>query len=158
VSMSGENKDLILKETQIFIQRQMQTLQTEIIKYSEVINDNRKTNEAKAAIEAQLKLEQDHCRRLHEQIRVLQQANEDLEGRSIQLEYKLSDLQNSTCERDLNSRISEQELSDLRQQLKQTNDNLISANAKTEKVEKLRKELETRSEYFEVRALSSNPC
>lgn len=139
-----------MENTHVFIKEHIQTLQTEFLKYDQLIVDNRKINDANAIIKNELEQEQKQCHHLEERIQALQQAEGHLKGRLIQLECELRDLRNAAHEKDLNPTISEAALSDLHQQLNQANDSLVSANDKIAQLDKIQKELETTSMQYEV--------
>ncbi|KAH9876688.1 hypothetical protein J1614_003820 [Plenodomus biglobosus] len=139
-----------MEETKIFIKGQMQTLKREVLKYEEVVADNQKKNEANAQLKARLEAEQQQYCHLDTQFKTLQQAEGDLKGRYFQLECELGEIKNAVREKDLDPMLTEQELSDLRQQLKQVTEDLNSANEKIQQVERLRQEQEKKSGQLEV--------
>lgn len=151
ISQSGKSKDVIMEETKLYITGQMQTLKGEVLKYEELVADNQKKDEAIALLKARLEAEQQHYCHLDTQFKTLQQAEADLNGRYFQLECELGEIKNAVREEDLDPLITEQELSDLRQQLNKVTEDLTSANEKTQQVERLRQEQEKRSGQLETK-------
>ncbi|KAF2848687.1 hypothetical protein T440DRAFT_556510 [Plenodomus tracheiphilus IPT5] len=151
LSASGKSQDLIKEKTHEFIKAQMEILHRDILKYDEVVADNRTMVQANAVLKTRLETEQQHCCRLDAQLKALRQAEGDLRSQYIQLDCELRDLKNAACEKDHSPLITELELSHLHQQLKQASVDLTSANEKTQQAEKLRKEQEKISAEHETK-------
>ncbi|KAI8931773.1 hypothetical protein NX059_011411 [Plenodomus lindquistii] len=140
VSVADKSNETVSVETQTFFKAQLETLKEDILKYEEVVADNRKAKEANAIVTTQLETEQQQCARLDDQLKVLQQSEGDLKGRIVQLECELRDLKNAAHEETLHPLITEQELVALREQLRQTTHGMNYAKEQTLAAEKGREE------------------
>jgi chromosome segregation ATPase len=137
-------------ELQDFIKQQLQTLQTEMVKYEEVVAENRKAHETNDTLKKQLEAQQQHCSQLDEQIKAFQQSEENFRARSSQLERELHDLKNVPNEPETEPSELELGMTDLRQQLRKAEEDLQAANARIEKAEQVQQELEQDGTKYKV--------
>ncbi|KAG9187532.1 hypothetical protein G6011_05403 [Alternaria panax] len=126
-----------------FIKEQLHGLQTKILRYEEVAAENRKTHESNVLLKSQLEAQQQHSKRLDEQIKDYRQAEVDTKAWSDQLERDLNELRNVPP---VDTSGLEQEALNLRQQLQKAEEAQGVANTKIENIEK---EKHTYRGYYE---------
>lgn len=104
-----------------------------MLRYDDVTAENRKTHESNVSLQSQLEAQQQHSKRLEEQIKGYQQAEVTLKAWSDQLERDLKELRDAPS---VDTSGLEQEALDLRQQLQKAEEDLRAADIKTEKTER----------------------
>ena len=142
------------EELQEFIKQQLHNLRMEMVRYEDVVSENRKAYESNESLKRQLEGQQQHCSRLDEQINALQQTEVDLRARSSQLERDLNDLQDSSHDPMTEPSELERELVDLRQQLRKVEEDLQAARTQIEEAEPVRHELKQEGARYKVRSSS----
>jgi DNA repair exonuclease SbcCD ATPase subunit len=120
-------------ELQKFIKEQLHSLQTEMLRYEYVTAENRETHELNASLKTQLEAQQQHFNRLDKQLKSFQQAEINFKAQYDQLECDLNEPRDALP---VNTSELEQEVFDLRQQLKKVEEDLGAANTKVEKIER----------------------
>ncbi|KAJ4378000.1 hypothetical protein N0V83_000830 [Neocucurbitaria cava] len=145
------SKQLQSEDTQAIARDQMQKLRTEVLKYEEVVAENRKVCESNVVLTMQLEAQQHHSRDLAERIKALQKSETDLALRSTQLERELSDLKDLTHSRKPESVELERKLDDLRQQLIRMEHELAATNSQVEQTEGHRQELEQEAAKYKAK-------
>jgi chromosome segregation ATPase len=126
-----------------------------MVRYEDVVAENRKAYEASDTLKRQLEVQQQHCSQLDEQIKAFQQAEADLRARSGQLERDLNDLKNMSHDPETEPSELERGMIDLRQQLRKAEEELQAAHTQIEKAEQVRQELEQDGAKYKVRSSSS---
>jgi seryl-tRNA synthetase len=126
-----------------------------MVKYEDVVAENRKAHEANNTLKKQLETQQQHCSQLDEQIKAFQQSEKDLRARSSQLERELNDLKDVSQDPETEPSELERGMIDLRQQLRKAEDDLQAVNIRIEKAEQVRQELEQDGAKYKV--CSSSP-
>jgi chromosome segregation ATPase len=119
-------------EFRTFIGDQLKTLQSDMLKYDEVIAEGRKAQEVNNGLSQQLMAEQQHTHQLNEQLSGLRRNEQELQARTTQLEHQLVESRNKTTE----VSILEQNMEELRQQVKTVQDQCNTAKAELEKTER----------------------
>lgn len=114
----------------------MQGLRTDMVKYEDVVAENRKAHESNDTLKKQLEAQHHLSRGLEEQIRVLRQSEVDLKERSSQLEREVSDLNNIARDYESDPLELEQEVIGLHQQLEKAEVDLEAANVKAAELDK----------------------
>lgn len=137
-------------EIQTLIKTQLRDLRTDMLKYEGVVIENGRIHESNDALKAQLEAQLYLSRGLDEQITALRQSEINLRERSGQLERELSELRDSARDSESDPLELELEMNDLRQQLGKAKDDLEAANAKADKTEQLRVELEQEASKHKV--------
>ncbi|KAF1850209.1 uncharacterized protein K460DRAFT_350291 [Cucurbitaria berberidis CBS 394.84] len=142
LSSAVESKLLPTDEIQVCVKTEMQHLRTEILKYEDVLAEDRKAQESNATLKKELEAQKKNSQDLDRQIRVLQQNEADLETHESQLERELSDMRNTTRNQESELAELERGLTNLRQQVRNGEDDLQTANSRIDQTERLRQELE----------------
>jgi chromosome segregation ATPase len=142
-------------ELQNFIKQQLQLLRTEMVKYEDVVAENRKAHDANDTLKKQLEAQQQYCSQLDEQIKAYQQSEEELRARSNQLEHELNDLRDVSHDPETEPSELERGITDLHQQLRKAEEDLQAANARIEKAEQVRQGLEQDGAKYKVCSSSS---
>ncbi|CAO2647639.1 Nn.00g085610.m01.CDS01 [Neocucurbitaria sp. VM-36] len=137
-----ESKHSRIEEIQTLVRDQMQNFRTEMLKYEDVVAENRKAHESNVILQTQLEAQQCRSRGLDEQLKALRKSEADLKLRFTQLEHELCDLRDLAHDHEPQSIELEQKMNDLHQQLRQAYSELVVANSKVEQTERLRLELE----------------
>ena len=141
-------------ELQDFIKQQLQCLRTDMVRYEDVVAENRKAYEANDTLKKQLETQQQHCTQLDEQIKALQQTEANLRARSSQLESGLNDLKDIPHDPETEPSELERGIVDLRQQLRKAEEDLQAAHTRIEKTERIQQELEQDGAKYKVNSSS----
>lgn len=139
------------QEMQTHFSNQLQDLRTEILKYEEVVTENRKVLQSNDSLQKELDAQQQYCLKLDAQVKVLQESEAGLKDVSAQLERELRDFKDPTRSQSSELLEMEREMTDLRHHLKRVEDNLVAANSKAEQEERLRKEQDHEAQKSKVR-------
>jgi chromosome segregation ATPase len=113
-----------MKDVQTFIEDRLQKLQTEMLKYEEVVTESRRIQQSNDVLIQEIKAQKQHAERLNEQIKVYQQTEEALKARTVQTERELEDLKELARDHEADPLELEREMIDFRQQLKKAEDDL----------------------------------
>jgi chromosome segregation ATPase len=113
-----------MENIQTFIEDRLQKLQTEILKYKEVVTESRRVQQSNEVLVEEIATQKQHAERLNEQIKAHQQTEEALKARTAQIERQFEELNELARDHGVDPLELDREMNDLRQQLKKAGDDL----------------------------------
>ncbi|KAF2680868.1 hypothetical protein K458DRAFT_88845 [Lentithecium fluviatile CBS 122367] len=113
-----------MDDLQRYIRDQLQHLRSEVLKYDEAIAQYHQTEHANELLVKQAESQKELCARLEEQIRCHCQTETDLKSRYAQLEKEVVDLRDMAHDHNSDPPELEQELVNLRHQMRKAEENL----------------------------------
>lgn len=126
---------------------QFQDIRNELVNHEKIVAESRKVRELGDHLQGQLDFQREHSRELESQIESLRSIEANLKARSDQLESELSDLRSHPQQHGPEAEPTglQEALTDLQQHLKKAEEDLRSANSRTDQHDlvqfKLRQEI-----------------
>jgi hypothetical protein len=115
---SIQNQTCSTGTMKVFITEGLRSLRTEILDFDRVTAESRQAQQISDTLRLQLDAEHEHTQRLQDQINALEISDEALNARNVQLERQLAEIHGTTETNVARSSGFEQELAEMRQQVK----------------------------------------
>jgi chromosome segregation ATPase len=147
---SVENRTDPTKNIQTFISNQLQGLQSEMLKFDEVVAESRKNQDLNGTLNTQLAAEQDEARKMNRQIETLSRQEEELKEQMFLLERRLAEANDRVRDQNTDKSALHKHAEDLRQQLDSAEDDCRKAKAEIERLEKNMQKRDKKIADFEV--------
>lgn len=129
---------------------QLHDLRSSMLKYEDVVAENGKIRESNAILTQQLEAQLQKCSRLNAKVEHLQQVEIGLKRWSSELERDLSSMKIATDSSRSEMSALEQVNHDLRERLKEIENELVTTKAKADDVKESRKNLEIQATEYKV--------
>ena len=133
------------------VKDQIDNLQREIVKYQEVNSELQQAQQTNEHLKSELQIEHEQQAQLGDQLKNLQQANTELQGRHAMIETELQKLKAKATEESPRHLELESEIATLRSQLEKAERDLQTTQEKLEGAEQLQQSEESSVAHWKVR-------